>query len=499
MHDSVEEAAPKSQFSPTGVALFLFDQVQSRYALADGQRRLLERAISLVEAPLAGSKKERYPAALALVQYRLAGQFSAEQQAELAGMLALYHGLKPGRLERLGFSPQQQQTSPALAALLMVAAALGKEPVELVAREEGGFWIVTALDPPKRCQAISRAITTLETHLDLPLEAITPAYLQRLQIPFPEPTKLVGLTPDDDLAEAARKVMRFHFARMLQHEPGTRLGEDIEALHAMRVASRRLRAAFEVFESAFDPQALRPHLKGLRRTGRALGHTRDLDVFMEKAHRYLKRLPGKQAGDLAPLLEAWHTERETARAEMLLWLDSPGYLDFKRQFNAFLHTPGEGASLVASKDGSPHPNRVRWLAPLLIYTRLAAVRAYGPHLPAAPLPQLHALRIEFKKLRYTVEYFQEVLGRRSRLVIEAIKTVQDHLGDLNDADVAVALLEQFLAQHQSEATELEGVGRYLLHCQEERSRLQAGFIAVWKQTFAHASFRRSLAQAIAVL
>ena len=47
-------------------------------------------------------------------------------------------------------------------------------------------------------------------------------------------------------------------------ELGTRLGEDIEALHDMRVATRRMRAAFRVFGEHFEPKAVAPYLKGLK-------------------------------------------------------------------------------------------------------------------------------------------------------------------------------------------------------------------------------------------
>ncbi len=130
--------------------------------------------------------------------------------------------------------------------------------------------------------------------------------------------------PDENLAEAARKVMRFHFARMLAREPGTRSGEDIEALHEMRVATRRMRAAFEVFEQAFEPGVLKPYLKGLRQAGRMLGRVRDLDVMIDNARAYAAGLPEGHPG-LAPLLEEWSTQRDAARIEMLAYLDGPDY------------------------------------------------------------------------------------------------------------------------------------------------------------------------------
>ena len=95
---------------------------------------------------------------------------------------------------------------------------------------------------------------------------------------------------------------------------------------------------------------------------------------------------------------------------MTAYLDSKAYARFKRDFNVFLNTPFAGAKQVGGSE--PEPQLVRQIAPVLIYTRLASVRAFETHLEDAPIERLHMLRIEFKKLRYTVEYFQEVLGKR---------------------------------------------------------------------------------------
>ena len=67
--------------------------------------------------------------------------------------------------------------------------------------------------------------------------------------PATELPETPGVGPDDPMSEAGRKTLRFHYQRMVHNEPGTRLGEDIEFLHDMRVATRRMRAAFRVFGS----------------------------------------------------------------------------------------------------------------------------------------------------------------------------------------------------------------------------------------------------------
>ncbi len=313
-----------------------------------------------------------------------------------------------------------------------------------------------------------------------------------------------GVVPDDALAEAGRKVLHYHFAQMLLHEDGTRLGEDIEELHDMRVATRRMRAAFEVFGDAFTPKAIKTHLKGLKATGRSLGRVRDLDVFMEKAQHYLDTLPDDHQADLVPLLDSWMQERETARMRMVAFLDGEDYAAFKGSFLKFVTTPGEG--VPEGPSGGFIPQRAGDIAPILIYGRLAAVRAFNAILETASLEQFHALRIEFKKLRYTVEFFREVLGDESKAVINDLKAIQDHLGDLNDADVATIILRDFLSEWDGLQDRLpvaqrqspEPVLRYLTYRYNERQRLMQTFHTAWAH-FNRQEFLHNLALAVSAL
>jgi CHAD domain-containing protein len=83
---------------------------------------------------------------------------------------------------------------------------------------------------------------------------------------------------------------------------------------------------------------------------------------------------------------------------------------------------------------------VRHALPTLVFQRLGAVRAFGDILPTATPAQFHQLRIQFKELRYTLTFFEDLLGETSGRIIEMTRLVQDHLGLLNDASVATALL-----------------------------------------------------------
>jgi CHAD domain-containing protein len=323
-----------------------------------------------------------------------------------------------------------------------------------------------------------------------------------------------GLEADDSMAEAARKTLLFHFQRMLYHEPGTRLGTDIEELHDMRVATRRMRAAIPVFGDYLAMDEMRPFVKGLRRTGRMLGAVRDLDVFWEKTRRYLDTLPSEQQSGLDPLRAVWEAERKEARERMLAYLDGDRYARFVERFGEFLQTPGAGALPVVLEGGEPLPHRLCHVVPAAVYRRLAAVWAYGEWVtgPDVPLARLHQLRIAAKGLRYTLEFFQEVLGPEAKSLIKEIKGLQDHLGDLQDAVVASNLLRDFLTwgtwghrgvegKHVSLPTVpvvAPGVAAYLTARQVELQRLLDTFPDAWAQ-IQSLEFHHWVAAALAAL
>ena len=321
-----------------------------------------------------------------------------------------------------------------------------------------------------------------------------------------ELAKRPPITRDDTMTEAAVKSLRLHLAKMLAHEEGTRLGEDIEELHDMRVSTRRMRMALRVFADYLDADVMRPVLKGLRRTGRTLGAVRDLDVFGEKTQTYLASLPSAQAGDLAGLLEAWRAERERERERMARYLDGPKYRAFVDSAVELLEGP---VARLAPRRVAARPQRVAQVLPGVLYNDMGLVWAFEGQLggPETPLPRFHALRITCKGLRYTLEFFEEVLGEEARPLIKQVKSLQDHLGDLQDGVVTCGILRDYLTwgtwRHgghslpgPTEVVVAPDVARYLTARQEEMERLVLTFPEVWP-TVGGAEFSKRLAGVIA--
>jgi triphosphatase len=308
--------------------------------------------------------------------------------------------------------------------------------------------------------------------------------------------KTPGVTADDHIAEAGRKVMRFHLARMLDHEPGVRAGIESEAVHKMRVATRRQRAAWRIFGEAFSKGRTKRYRDGLRDTARRLGAVRDLDVQLEAADAYRAGLPVAEQRALEPLLDAWRQHRDDARVLLLRELDSGDFRRWLDDYIDFVRTEGAAVRQV----GAVQPHRVRDTAPSRIWTAYEGVRGYESALRWADVETLHELRIAGKWLRYSMEFVREPLGRDVDPLIAKVTALQDHLGLMNDADVTASMTRTFLVEHTGDlsAPESAAIGRYLVDREKEVARLRRAVGATWRGV-AGVRFRRTLGRVVAGL
>jgi CHAD domain-containing protein/adenylate cyclase class IV len=314
------------------------------------------------------------------------------------------------------------------------------------------------------------------------------------------PHLVVGKTPgvlaEDHIAEAGRKVLRFHLARMIAKEAGTRDGIDPEDLHGMRVATRRQRAAWRIFGEAFRPERTKKQRGRLREVASRLGAVRDLDVLIEAADAYRADLPVTEQRALEPLLAAWRLHRNDARQLLMRELDSDGYRRWLDDYAEFVRHEGVAARPVVPTE----PHRVRDTAASRIQAAYEHVRSYEPVLRWADVDTLHELRIHGKWLRYSLEFVREALGPEADGLIARVTALQDHLGLMKDADVAAHLARGFLVEHAGSISDGESaaIARYLVSREKEVARLHRTVGRTWRGV-AGIAFRRGLGRALAGL
>jgi CHAD domain-containing protein len=264
----------------------------------------------------------------------------------------------------------------------------------------------------------------------------------------------------------------------------------------MRVATRRQRAAWRIFGEAFRANRTAGHRSRLRDVAARLGAVRDLDVLLEGADAYRADLSPSEQRALEPLLAAWRLHREDARRLLLRELDSDGYRRWLDDYAEFVRHEGLAVRTVAPTQ----PHRVRDTAGSRIQAAYEQVRAYEPVLRWADVETLHELRIQGKWLRYSLEFVREALGPDVDNLIARVTALQDHLGLMNDADVAARLARDFLVDSAGSLSDVESgaIARYLVTREKEIARLRRTVATPWRGV-AGLAFRRGLGRAIAAL
>ena len=121
-----------------------------------------------------------------------------------------------------------------------------------------------------------------------------------------------GFDCEESFAAAAARVVRVRTAEVFEHSEGVLDVEATERLHDMRVATRRLRAALELFETAFPRTRFRKTLKRVKALADALGERRDRDVEIEFLAGFAEAAPEAERGALAARIATLREEQQQA-------------------------------------------------------------------------------------------------------------------------------------------------------------------------------------------
>ena len=124
-----------------------------------------------------------------------------------------------------------------------------------------------------------------------------------------KPRPIPDLSADDSYAVAAAKVVAIRAAELGEHSAGVLDVGDVERVHRMRVATRRLRAALEFFEPCFPRKRYRRVLKEVKRLADALGERRDRDVAIARLSELAATAPGADRAGIETLLDVLRREQ----------------------------------------------------------------------------------------------------------------------------------------------------------------------------------------------
>ena len=233
-----------------------------------------------------------------------------------------------------------------------------------------------------------------------------------------------------DAMQWSAEVLRMRFAEILNFRAAALGSDDIEAVHDMRVATRRLRSAIRDFAPLTGKKSFRPLKEDLMDIADTLGDARDQDVAIAA----LEKLQTK-ADDavikkgIGKLIEERRGVREKAQTVLTQTLTDDNLNKIEIQFAAAIDKALEKKAAAETVTVSA-AGRAVILARLKEFCGLSAA-LYAPF----GISRLHRLRISAKRLRYAIELFvvcwQEQIAPFAREIAE----MQTFLGELHDADV----------------------------------------------------------------
>jgi CHAD domain-containing protein len=299
----------------------------------------------------------------------------------------------------------------------------------------------------------------------------------------PAPTDDEDQAPqlEDRFVDAAYRVLRRHFGRVLWNEPGTRLGLDVEHLHDMRVASRRLRAALKVFKHALPARRAKAFRRDLKWLGEALGRVRDLDVHLLHLREETLGLPSELRAGMQLYGGILLARRDRAQASLLKLLETARYGRFIDRMKRFLDA---GAPTSPGAPGAREP--VTAGARKVIEKRMAKVRTAGGALSRGSSDEeLHQMRILCKRLRYACEFFADLYGPAALKFVRRVTKLQDLLGAHQDAVVARRMLrelaEEFTGPRDRVRSLYLALGALIVRHDDRADRSRKDFFKAWKK------------------
>lgn len=216
--------------------------------------------------------------------------------------------------------------------------------------------------------------------------------------------------------------------------PSGKEGIDSELVHQARVAVRRMRSALRTFRPVFGKRRFETMNAALRVVGQAFGTARDWDVFCDETMDRIARVVGDDdAGRAAmkALREEAVRQRQAAYAGLLAYLHSTPAGNCALAVERFvLRFDGQGGTPLGE------------LAPRWLDEHHRRVVKRARRIAKLDAAARHRLRIDVKRLRYALDlldalYDPDEVDRYRK----ALSELQDALGELNDAAVAVRLLQ----------------------------------------------------------
>lgn len=254
-----------------------------------------------------------------------------------------------------------------------------------------------------------------------------------------DPKPVIEVGRDETAFDAATDLIDGYLPVARANEAGIIADLDTEFLHDYRVALRKIRSVLSLFKGVYDPEQtveLKARFSALMAP---TGKLRDLDVHLLDRQRFHDLVPETMHAGLEAMFALLASRRAEAQAALARHLRSKTY---GREIEALAKLFSRRRKLLPGPDA----RRASYgFACGLIWKRYRKIGRIAAGLTAKTSDvEVHALRIECKKLRYLMEFFAPVFPVDGLSdILKSLKKLQDSLGLFNDLAVQQAWLLAF--------------------------------------------------------
>ena len=252
---------------------------------------------------------------------------------------------------------------------------------------------------------------------------------------------IARLTPEMTVRQGILAIGRAATAAVRAEMAGLETGAEVEHIHEARVAIRRLRSVLSVFRDALPVFSRKALARDLGALATKLGHARELDVFLAETLEPLAKASGEEQC-LRGLRLTASVLRQNAAEGARQAASGADFLALSCRLGAWFDAgiwpelAGAEASTLLDQPFETFAHNLLRKQHRKLVTAAEALKESSP-------VELHSLRIQAKRLRYTADFVRALFPERAaKRYIAALKAIQDILGTLNDAVVARALLPQ---------------------------------------------------------
>ncbi len=291
---------------------------------------------------------------------------------------------------------------------------------------------------------------------------------------------------DRPWSEAAAATLEARASDVRDRAKRARHHADADTVHDLRTSTRRLRTAMTVLGAEADKGDRKAVERELRRVARMLGEVRDLDVLLDTLDH------AADADACAATRRAWHRERAKAAKRLERELE-------RRRLRKALDRAarlGPGGA-PDGPSGASVVHRVADRAPSLVWVAFGDLLAHQVDPRTADPAVIHEQRKAAKRLRYTLEVFEDALRPAARLIDE-VTALQDAAGDMHDAVVARDRARAAIGDLHLRKPEAAAMAAFA-EAHDRRADDQRPTVAREIATVRSRAFREDLARALAMM